>query len=87
MFDVRISAPGELVRDHTAARNRLERQRADEPPSRPRHDRHDLVAARLQTSGDLDRLIRTDAAGHAEGNQGHVLRSLLGFRDSPVPSS
>ena len=48
---------------------------------------HDLVAARLQTSGDLDRLIRTDAAGHAEGNQGHALKNLLGILDSPVPSS
>ena len=72
MCSMSALAPGApLVGDHAAPRDRLERQRADEPPRRARHDRDDVVAALLQPARDLDGLVGADAAGDAEGDEGH----------------
>ena len=68
-----LAPGGELVGDHPPPRDRLEGDRPDEPPRRPRHDRGDVVPALLQPARDLDRLVGADAAADAEGDQRHVL--------------
>ena len=59
----------ELIGDDAAARDRFERDRADEPRRGVRHHGHDLVAALLQPARDLDGLVGADAAGDAERDQ------------------
>ena len=73
MLDVGVHPRIELIGDDAAARDRLERDRADKARRRVRHDGDDLVAALLQPARDLDGLVRPDAAGHAQRDQHHQI--------------
>ena len=79
VLDVGVHPRLPLRRDHRTPRDRLERHRADEPRRRPRHHGDDVVPALLQPAAHLDRLVGADAAGHAEGDQGHV-------NPNPIPT-
>ena len=71
VFDIGVSARLPLVGDDGAARDRLEREWADETAGRSRHHRHHLVAVLLQAAGNFDRLVGADPAGHAECDESH----------------
>ena len=75
VLDVRVGAARELIGDHAAPGDRLERHFPDESAGGARQDRRDVVAALLQLTRDLDRLVGADAAGDAEGDVGHVTPS------------
>ncbi len=62
VLDVGVGSRLELAGDDATARDRLERQGADEIGGGGRHDRHDVVSALLQPARDLDRLVGADAA-------------------------
>jgi hypothetical protein len=80
VLDVRIRTRIPLRCDHWPARDGLEGDRPDEAGRCPRHHRHDIVPPLLQSTTHLDRLVGADAAGDAEGDEGHVSR-LLSFVD------
>ena len=71
VLDVGVHPRLELIGDDAAARDRLERDRADKARRRVRHHGDDLVAALLQPARDLDGLVGADAAGDAERDQSH----------------
>jgi hypothetical protein len=67
--DVGVGARLELVGDHAAPRDCLERQRPYEAGCRLGHDGHDLVPGLLQSPRDLDRLVRANPARYAESHE------------------
>ncbi len=73
VLDVGVQPGRELAGDDRLARDRLERQRPDEPPRRPRHHRLHAMSALLQQARDFDGLVGADAAGDAEPDEGHAL--------------
>ena len=63
----------ELAAQHRRPGQRLERGGADEPPARGRlHDAHRMPGGGRQAD-QLERLVRGDAAAHAEQDSGHGL--------------
>ncbi len=73
MCSMSAFAPGvHWLGDHRAAGDRLEGQRADEPPGAAGHHGDDVVPVLLQPARDLDRLVGADAAGDAECDECHV---------------
>ncbi len=58
VLDVRVHAGRELIADHPASRNRLERDGPDEAARRSRHQRDHVVAALLEAARDLHGLSR-----------------------------
>src|SRR5262249_56726612 len=71
MLDVGVGAGLELIGDHPATRDGLERDRTDKARRRVRHHRDDLVSALLQPARNLDSLVGADAASYAERDQSH----------------